>query len=66
MNMREAREIYGIEHYLYSESYKEAKTDFMKVYNNLVRAIDRLELYGKANRRTNPKRSSGSASDDTA
>ena len=64
--MSEAREIYGIEHFLYSEAYKEAKTEFMKVYNNLERAIVRLELYGKANRRTNPKRSSGRASDDTS
>ena len=51
MNMREAREAYGIEQWIYSENFLEATRSYENDVRNFERAYERISGNGKTVRR---------------
>lgn len=49
MNQREAKSYYDIKHYTYSQEYIDATRALRTLYQNQVRALERLEKSGKTN-----------------
>lgn len=61
MNLREAREAYGLEPYTYSEEFLRATREYENSMRNLERALERLAGNGKTQRRRRTKRAEPSA-----